>query len=141
MLIFHSSLTFIFRKLDFILKKMTLQSDWHSGLVAQLFLRIRCLAGADIGYCYKKSCRVLSSQKYFDLSTFSFIISWSFLVFLKIFFSLFLSISTRVVSTVRCKETRLFGIFLYKMLIFTSLKITFKVGKNLPFLSQFFISI
>ena len=43
--------------------------------------------------------------------------------------------------TVRCKETRLFCIFLYKMVIFTSLKITLKVAANLPLFSQFFISI
>ena len=32
--------------------------------------------------------------------------------------------------TVRCKEIRLFGIFLYKTVIFTSLKIILKLGKT-----------
>ena len=49
--------------------------------------------------------------------------------------------SLYTVDIVRCKETQLFGIFLYKMVIFTSLKIILKVGENLPFLSHFFISI
>ena len=44
-------------------------------------------------------------------------------------------------STVHCKETQLFCTFLYKMVIFTSLKIILKVGGNLPMLSHFLISI
>ena len=57
------------------------------------------------------------------------------------FYILTYYVSILALCTVRCKETRLFGIFLYKMVIFTSLKIILKVEENLPFLSHFFISI